>query len=370
MNSLKKKLRFISIYLPQFHPIPENDKAWGKGFTEWTNVKKSKPLFRGHYQPHIPHETVGYYDLRNPEVMIKQAELAKSYGLHGFAFYHYWFNGKRLLNLPIDNMLRTGQPDFPFYLIWANETWSRRWLGEEKEIILKQTYSDEDNIRHINWLLNVFQDIRYIKINNRPVFTIYRPTDIPNVEKFVETFRSLSIKKGVEQPYLIASNSNTANEDPRKWGFDGVLNFEPQLGVFPYILNDKRLRSKLLNNLHFGIISSKLKIYDYSVAKERMSSNDFQYPYYPCSFVNWDNSPRRGINGIIIKNGTPQLFAKHLLRSIDEFRKMDFSEEENLVMINSWNEWAEGNHLEPDKKNGFKYLQVLKVIIDQQNRDL
>lgn len=362
-----KKLRFISIYLPQFHPIPENDKAWGKGFTEWTNVKKSKPLFKGHYQPHIPHKSVGYYDLSEPEVMIKQSELAKSYGLHGFAFYHYWFNGKRLLNLPVDNLLKTGKPNFPFYLIWANETWSRRWLGEEKEIILKQTYSKTDNIRHMQWLIEVFNDPRYIKINNRPVFVIYRPFDIPEVENFIETFKTICSKNNVKEPYLIASNSNTGVDDPRKLGFDGVLNFEPQLGILPFVLNDKKLLSKFVNNLSHGIISNKLKVYDYAKAKEKMENRNFQYPYYPCSFVNWDNSPRRSNNGIVIKNGTPQLFAKHLLNSIDKFRKMRFSKEENLIMINSWNEWAEGNHLEPDAKYGFKYLQTLKEVIDQAN---
>ncbi len=367
MDDIKKKYRFVSIYLPQFHPIPENDKAWGKGFTEWTNVKKSKSLFWGHNQPRVPHESVGYYDLRDPEVMVKQAEMAKSHGLHGFAFYHYWFNGKRLLNLPIDNLLKTGKPDFPFYLIWANETWSRRWLGEEKEIILKQTYSEDDNIRHMNWLLEVFSDPRYIRINNRPVFTIYRPTSIPNIEKFVETFKTLSIKNNVEEPYLIASNSNTGNEDPRKWGFDGILNFEPQLGVLPYILDDQKLKAKFKNNLSFGIISSKLKVYSYPKAKEMMVNREFDYPYFPCSFVDWDNSPRRGNNGIILKGATPQLFAKYLRQLIERFKNMNLSDDENLIMINAWNEWAESNYLEPDKKNGFKYLDALKEVIDEVN---
>ncbi|MDP1622340.1 MAG: glycoside hydrolase family 99-like domain-containing protein [Bacteroidales bacterium] len=358
-----KKLRFISIYLPQFHPIPENDQAWGTGFTEWTNVKKSRPLFRGHHQPNKPHESIGYYDLRDPEVMGMQAELAKSFGLHGFAFYHYWFNGKRLLELPVNNMLKTGKPDFPFYLIWANETWSRRWLGEEKEIIVKQTYSEPDNIHHMHWLMTVFSDPRYIRINNRPVFVIYRPFDIPKLEKFVEIFKSECSKNNVNEPYLIASNSNTGMEDPRKFGFDGILNFEPQLGVLPYILEDKRLLAKFVNNLSQGIISNKLKIYNYSTAKEQMGSREFPYPCFPCSFVNWDNSPRRNNNGIIIKNSTPQLFAKYLQASIEKFKTMDLCEEENLVMINAWNEWAEGNYLEPDERWGYSYLEAMRDVI-------
>jgi len=155
-----KKIRPLAIYLPQFHPIPENDKAWGEGFTEWTNVKKAKPLFFGHYQPHQPHDSIGYYDLGDPEVLVRQADLAKTYGIHGFAYYHYWFNGKQLLNLPVDNMLKLGKPDFPFCLIWANETWSRRWLGEEEEIIVKQIYSAKDDIIHMRWLIKAFSDPR------------------------------------------------------------------------------------------------------------------------------------------------------------------------------------------------------------------
>ena len=363
-----KKIRFISIYLPQFHAIPENDMAWGKGFTEWTNVKKAKPLFWGHYQPHIPHNSIGYYDLGDPEVMIKQAELARSYGIHGFAFYHYWFNGKRLLNLPIDNMIKTNKPDFPFFLIWANESWSRSWIGEEKEIIVKQTYSEPDNIRHANWLMEVFNDPRYIKINNRPVFVIYKPTYIPNVEKCIATLKTECLKNNLNEPYLIASNSHTGDTDLRELGFDAILNFEPQLGVLPYILEYTKTLFNL-NNISFTIMYNKIKVYDYSKAKETMGNRDLPYPHFPCSFVNWDNSPRRGKDGILIKNGTPELFSKFLLSSIEKFKKMEFSKEENLVLINSWNEWAEGNYLEPDMKNGFKYLEALKSVVDQVNRE-
>ncbi len=342
--------------------------AWGKGFTEWTNVKKAKPLFWGHYQPHIPHNSIGYYDLGDPEVMIKQAELARSYGIHGFAFYHYWFNGKRLLNLPIDNMIKTNKPDFPFFLIWANESWSRSWIGEEKEIIVKQTYSEPDNIRHANWLMEVFNDPRYIKINNRPVFVIYKPTYIPNVEKCIATLKTECLKNNLNEPYLIASNSHTGDTDLRELGFDAILNFEPQLGVLPYILEYTKTLFNL-NNISFTIMYNKIKVYDYSKAKETMGNRDLPYPHFPCSFVNWDNSPRRGKDGILIKNGTPELFSKFLLSSIEKFKKMEFSKEENLVLINSWNEWAEGNYLEPDMKNGFKYLEALKSVVDQVNRE-
>ena len=362
-----KKIRPIAIYLPQFHPIPENDSAWGTGFTEWTNVKKSKPLFFGHYQPHKPHESGSYYDLRDSGVLVGQAELAKKYGIQGFAFYHYWFNGKRLLNLPVDNMLATETPDFPFYLIWANETWSRRWLGLEEEIIIKQTYSKEDDLVHMRWLIQVFADPRYIRINNRPVFIIYRPFDLPDLKGFICTFKNECQERGMQEPYLIASNSHAGGKDPRKNGFDAIMNFEPQLSVAPYYLDDNPRFVKLKNNLKQGILSARLKVYDYAVVKEQMLNRSLPYPYFPCSLVNWDNSPRRGVDGIIFKGGTPQLFKKYLLASIKNIANMGFSGEENLVMINAWNEWAEGNHLEPDEKFGFGYLQVLKEVIDEVN---
>jgi hypothetical protein len=364
-----KKIRFISIYLPQFHAIPENDMAWGKGFTEWTNVKKAKPLFWGHYQPHIPHNSIGYYDLGDPETMIKQAELARSFGIHGFAFYHYWFNGKRLLNIPVDNMLKTGKPDFPFYLFWANVTWSRSWLGQEKDFIIKQTYTKEDNLNHIRWLIQVFSDPRYIRINNRPVFTIYRPNDIPDLDRFIQTFKNECTIHGEKEPYLIASNSHTWEDDLLKKGFDAMLCFEPQLGLLPNYSSDKLLVSKFRNNLKLDILSCKLKVYDYTRVKEIMLNRCLPYPYYPCLFVNWDNSPRRGRNSIIINNSTPQLFEKYLRLTIDKFKTMGFSENENLIMINAWNEWAEGNYLEPDLKNGFKYLEALKAVVEQVNRE-
>ncbi len=168
--------KLIAIYLPQFHAIPENDEWWGGGFTDWTNVIKAKPLFKEHYQPHIPHKSIGYYDLRDQNILVYQAALAKEHGIYGFAYYHYWFNGKRLLNVPIDNMLKSGEPDFPFCLIWANENWTKRWDGHDNEVLIKQEYSFEDDRRHIRFLCeNVFPDKRYMKINEKPVFVVYRP---------------------------------------------------------------------------------------------------------------------------------------------------------------------------------------------------
>ena len=197
----------IAFYLPQFHTIPENDEWWGKGFTEWTNVKKAKPLFDGHDQPKIPFGSE-YYDLSDPDVMNKQAQLAKEHGIYGFCFYHYWFKGKRLLEKPVDDLLVSGKPDFPFCLCWANETWSKRWLGEEKDILQKQEYSDEDDVDHVRWLVEVFTDERYIKINERPLFLIYKPKDLPSPEKIISIFKDRCNRSGLNAPYLIGVNSH------------------------------------------------------------------------------------------------------------------------------------------------------------------
>jgi len=355
-----KNLRPIAIYLPQYHPIPENDRWWGKGFTEWTNVKKSKPLYKGHNQPNIPHHSIGYYNLSDPEVLVKQALLAKEFGIYGFAFYHYWFNGKQLLNLPVDNFLEYKMPDFPFCLFWANETWSRRWLGEEKEILIKQTYSEADDCNHINWLVKVFKDQRYLKVGNRPVFIIYRPLDFPDITRTLNLFTDRCKNSELEKPYFIASNSHNGNIDLRNLGFDNILNFEPQLGVLPDFMDDRKRLKKLLRNIRLSVFNSKLKIYDYSEAKELMLNRDISYPYFPCSFVNWDNTPRRAINGIVIKNNSPVIFKKYFKKSIELLKKMNFKDDENFIFINSWNEWAEGNYLEPDIKNGYQYLEAVK----------
>ena len=356
------KIRPIAIYLPQFHPIPENNAVWGDGFTEWTNVVKARPLYKHHYKPQLPAD-LGFYDLRLEETRIAQAELARKYGIYGFAYYHYWFNGKRLLNTPLDAVLKSNIPDFPICLFWANETWSRRWLGEEKNIIIKQTYSEEDDYNHIHWLIKIFSDSRYIKVGRRPVFIIYRPTHIPDIHNTIKIFRSECIKAGIENPYLIASNSHSGSVGLNKFGFDGILNFEPQLGALPYYKNDGKSIRKFFNNLKYGIINCKLKIYNYEFAHKKMMDIKYKYKYFPCTFVNWDNTPRRSENGIIIQNSSPEKFRYFLEKNIEKLNSMDFGPDENFIFINAWNEWAEGNYLEPDVKNGLSYLEAVKKAI-------
>lgn len=352
----------IAIYLPQFHPFQENDEWWGKGFTEWTNVTKAKPLFKGHYQPQLPAD-LGFYDLRVEETRLAQIALAKSYGIHGFCYYHYWFKGKRLMEKPIDLMLSNKNEDFPFMLFWANETWSRRWLGEEKEILIKQEYSFEDDENHAKWLCEcIFKDPRYITIEGRPAFIFYRPHDLPNYQKTIEIFKNTAKNHGITEPYLIASNSHSQNLE----GFDLVLNFEPQLSLLKNAFNDRRTLKKWLQNIKLGVNSSKLKIYNYGAVKMLMKNKQIKSTkFFPCVFVNWDNSARRGENGIIIKNATKQAFKESLINAKNQVKT--YPKEEQLVFINAWNEWAEGNHLEPDTKNGHEFLEAVKEVFVDEN---
>jgi hypothetical protein len=357
---LKNGVRPIAFYLPQFHPIPENDAWWGEGFTEWTNVAKARPLFRGHYQPHIP-ANVGFYDLRSPETRLAQAELARAHGVEAFCYWHYWFHGKRLLERPFDEVLASGEPDFPFCLAWANEVWSRRWLGEERDILVPQSYSLEDDQRHIRWLIKAFADPRYMRVQGRPLFLVYRPCDLPEAKSTTDLFRGECIKQGLKEPYLIGINAHCPEVDCRDIGFDGTLNFEPQLGVLPDFMDDAMKISKLVRNIRFRVMSFRLKIYDESFARRAMKMRRGKaFPLYPCVFVAWDNSPRRGADGIILVNSSPERFETALADAASSVRDRPY--DDRLVFMNAWNEWAEGNHLEPDLKHGLRYLQAVRRV--------
>ena len=348
--------RFIALYLPQFHPIPENDKWWGMGFTEWTNVGRAKPLFRGHYQPRIPGD-LGFYDLRLPDSREAQASLAREYGIEAFCYYHYWFNGRRLLERPFDEVLRSGRPDFPFCLCWANETWSRRWLGEERDILIEQTYSAEDDVEHARWLVNAFADNRYLKIHGRPLVLIYRPRDLPSPESTTDTLRQACMRAGLAEPFLVGVDAHCTHFDSRRIGFDDNMNFTPQLGLLPHAFDDRFNQHRLVRNLKERKIVSDIKLYDYGSAWQTMFRSRPSFPHLPSVFVGWDNTPRRGRRGIVIEDGTPELFQQALGQAIEAVRERPV--QERIVFLNAWNEWAEGNHLEPDLRHGLAYLTAV-----------
>jgi lipopolysaccharide biosynthesis protein/radical SAM superfamily enzyme YgiQ (UPF0313 family)/GT2 family glycosyltransferase len=359
MTTPDKTFRSIAFYLPQFHPIPENDQWWGKGFTEWTNV--ARPLFPEHHQPHLPAD-LGFYDLRLPDTRKSQADLARKYGVDGFCYWHYWFKGKRLLDQPFRSVLESGEPDFPFCLAWANETWSKRWLGEERNILMKQEYSEEDDRNHALWLTTAFEDKRYIKVNHRPLFLIYRPKDLPNPNQTAEIIRQACLEKGLADPYLVGINSHCTDTDCRMLGFDETLYFMPQLSVLPECMNDDPSESKLRRNGAFGVNSSKLKIYDYEEAMDSMLAGlkGIEHPIIPSLFVGWDNVARRGENGVIVHNTSPEKFGHALQSLVDSVQGKPA--QQRFVFLNAWNEWAEGNHLEPDHRNGHAFLEEVRKV--------
>ena len=348
--------RFIALYLPQFHPIPENDKWWGIGFTEWTNVGRAKPLFRGHYQPRIPAD-LGFYDLRLSDSREAQASLAREYGIEAFCYYHYWFNGRRLLERPFNEVLRTGRPDFPFCLCWANETWSRRWLGEERDILIEQTYSAEDDGEHARWLVNAFADRRYLKINGRPLFLIYRPRHLPSPERTTDALRQTCTSAGLPEPFLVGVDAHCTHFDSRTIGFDDNMNFTPQLGLLADAFDDRFNPNRLVRNLKGRKIIADIKLYDHRSAWEAMFRSRPSFSHFPSVFVGWDNTPRRGRRGIVIEGGSPELFQQALRQAIEAVRERPA--EERIVFLNAWNEWAEGNHLEPDLRIGLGYLAAV-----------
>ena len=308
---------------------------------------------------------MGFYDLRNPETRKEQAVLAAEYGIEGFAYYHYWFKGKRLLEKPFNDVLNSGEPDFPFCLIWANETWSRRWLGEEKEILIKQEYSPEDDIAHAYYLAKAFRDKRYIRINERPVFTIYRPNDLPDISATINTIKSIALKENGVEPFLVASNSHAMldNAPLLQKGFDGIFNFRPQLGVLPNAFTDGFDKRRLINNVRkHKVFSGDYKIYDYKTALSLMQEVEPKSfdNIIPGVFVGWDNTSRRGTNGIIIKNNDPAGFEEELMRVKKKLEQAGSNL--GLIFVNAWNEWAEGNYLEPDNKNHYAYLEAIKKV--------
>ncbi len=351
-----KKARLIAFYLPQFHPIPENDEWWGKGFTEWTNVGKAKPLFKGHYQPRVPAD-LGYYDLRNPEVREAQAKMANKYGVEGFCYWHYWFgNGKRLLERPFKEVLTSGKPEFPFCLGWANEDWKGFAHGmTNRNLLIKQKYPGVvDYTNHFYEVLPAFKDKRYIKIEDRPIFIIYRPLLHPDMQIFINIWQNLAKKEGLNKIYFVGHSAFIDEKDSIiNIGFDAVI-ANRIFSYFQINATTSRLICKV-NKIFRGIpmVYSYKKIYTYFTGEEDRQENVF-----PVLCPNWDHTPRSGIAGVVFHNSTPELFERHVIQVLDKITEKPI--DQNIVFLKSWNEWGEGNYIEPDQKFGLQYLEVLK----------
>ena len=345
----------LALYLPQYHEIAENNEWWGHGFTEWTNVKKAKPLFKNHYQPHIPHSDIGYYDLSDVNVMRKQAKIAKEYGIYGFCFYYYHFaNSKRLLELPINNWLRATDINFPFCFAWANENWTRAWDGGDKEVIMPQDYDENNILQMINNMLPAFKDDRYIKIDNRPVLFVYRAEIIPQIKRLTNQWRKVVKENGFDDLYLV-SMQNFKQENPYNMGFDAASEFAPQANAklidFPKLC----LKDLCDKNINFITMSNVINTLTYRSA--------VNYPRIKCICPSWDNSPRKGEKASrVILETSPNLFKDFMYRAVIETLSLSTKNCDNILLINAWNEWGEGAHVEPDEKYGYEWLNVIKTI--------
>jgi len=348
MSRRDDDLRVVAFYLPQFHPIPENDAWWGSGFTEWTNVRKAQPNFIGHYQPHVPAE-LGYYDLREATVRDAQARLAAEHGVSGFCYYYYWFNGRRVLETPLARMVASGKPEFPFCVCWANENWTRRWDGLESEILIAQQYGLEDSRAFIRSLMPLFRDERYIRVDGRPLLLIYKAGLIPNIEATVALWRDEVRAAGLDDVYLVACQT-TGEMHPQRIGFDAGAEFPPH-GHHAIWLN---ARVDLTNPSFSGLVTSYRALVVESLVRPL---DDFKL--FRTVVPAWDNTARRQDSGTVFLGSSPEIFehwaAKMVASTLERFRG-----EERLLFVNAWNEWGEGCHLEPDARYGRQYLRALR----------
>lgn len=365
MESSERIVRAIAFHLPQFHPIPENDEWWGKGFTEWTNVAKATPRFPSHYQPHLPAD-LGFYDLRVPESRAAQAELAANYGIYGFCYYHYWFNGRRVLERPVNEIWQTGEPNFPFCLCWANENWTRRWDGLNDEVLLKQDYGSADVLEHIQSLIPIFSDPRYIRVMDRPLFLVYRASELPEPGKTADRWRREAERAGLKGLFLVRVESNGESGDPRNLGFDYSVEFQPHWPhAWSRIFRRRWWHIRRLGTHEPGLRDNN--VHDYlSWVKNALAAPIPAYPRMPCVCPGWDNSARRQHHASIVINSTPELYERWLRGVVSRMRPSSGSEisADSLVFLNAWNEWGEGNHLEPCQRWGRQYLEATKRALE------
>jgi glycosyltransferase involved in cell wall biosynthesis len=345
---LDAAIRLIAYYLPQFHPIPENDLWWGRGFTEWTNVTKALPQFPGHYQPRLPGE-LGFYDLRVVDTIRRQAELARKYGIHGFCFHYYWFGGKRLLETPLNLLLQSRDIDLPFCVCWANENWTRRWDGLDNEILIAQSHSGDDDVALARSLESALRDPRYIRVKGRPLILVYRASLLPNALATARRWRMHFTREGYGDPYLVMVQAFD-NEDPRLYGFDAAVEFPPHRVAIGM--------PNINSELRFFDPNYQGKVYDYGeMVRRAVSMPPSPFKRFPGVCPGWDNEARRPDRGAVFARSTPEKYA-HWLRAACNTALENHDPSERLVFVNAWNEWAEGAALEPDRHFGYAYLHA------------
>lgn len=356
------KIKILAFYLPQFHEIPENNEWWGKGFTDWTNVKKAKLLVDGQYQPREPLND-NYYDLSDVEVMKWQSKIAQEHGIYGFCYYHYWFNGKKLLEKPLENMLKDKEVTIPFCFSWANEPWARTWDGQNTNVLMPQEYGSEKEWKeHFDYLLQFFQDERYIKENNKPMLLIYRTENIPNVNKMYKYWEQLAIQNSFDGIYLVET-LNSFQKDSFVEKSAAVVEFEPMFTISGGGLSFwNKVYDKLLSYTNSGLKSKSYEIVWKTILKRK--NDDFKKKkVFLGAFVDWDNTARKGYKGLYFRNMNIDKFRNYFGKQYNKAKK----QEGEYIFINAWNEWAEGTYLEPDKKYGYEVLESIKEISENIN---
>jgi hypothetical protein len=351
------RARVVALYLPQYHPTPENSEWWGPGFTEWTNVAKARPLYRGHVQPNIPGE-LGFYDLRLAETREDQADLARRHGIEGFCYWNYWFAGRRLLHRPFDEVLASGSPDFPFCVGWANHSWTGVWIGAPEKALVDQTYPGAADARaFFECFLPAFRDRRYIRVGGKPVLVLFRPRDISNRNQYLSIWRSMALNAGLSGLHIVGVGATDV--EPSDLGLDAVVsNWVPERRLALW----RRAVGKLVPALK-GVLQVPT-VYSYSWFCERALGESigprmggWEHPFL---MPNWDNTPRAGKRGVVLHGSSPELFRRQVTRVISALQAREVPAEFRLVFLKSWNEWAEGNYIEPDRRWGRAYLEVLR----------
>ncbi len=352
---LEPPVRVIAFYLTQYHPIPENDLWWGKGFTEWTNVTRAQPLFQGHYQPHLPTE-LGFYDLRVRETRHRQIRLAREHGIDAFCYHYYWFSGQRLLEEPLDDMLQDPASDFPFCLCWANENWTRRWDAAERDILIAQKYLPEDDLEFIRSVERFLLDSRYVRVNGAPILIVYRPQHLPDPRRSASVWRRYWRDQGHGDLHLCAALTH-GNVDYAQFGFDSGVEFPPHNLPFGSLY-----REVDFPKVFKGVVKQLADVAHAYLERRYAAVNVFR-----SVFPSWDNTARAGERAVIVLNGTPANYEFWLAEAIRRTRA-DFPRDERLVFVNAWNEWAEGCHLEPDRRYGRAFLEATRRAVSGASR--
>lgn len=377
-------MKIIAFYLPQFHNIPENDEWWGDGFTEWVNVKAAKPLFEGHQQPKVPLND-NYYNLLDDNVKIWQAKIAKEHGVYGFCYYHYWFSGKMLLEKPMEQMLKNKAVDIPFCISWANETWTKAWVNDEKKVLILQKYGEKDEWKqHFDYLVPFFKDDRYIKENNKPLFIIYRPEVVECLNEMLDYWNQLAIENGFDGmcfAYQTINMDITNGSDTSRFDYD--IEFQPSYARFDMSNQKSKLAvlKKIRRNVakwfekKFGI--DLLRYTSPMMARKLLHTNGIDYSEawetilarkpisnkcIPGAFAAWDNTPRHKERGWVYTNNTPEIFEKYLEKQIVRARDVYHKD---MIFMYAWNEWAEGGYLEPDEEHGYAYLDAIRTALEK-----